>query len=299
MKKFLAAVPALVLVFAALTGCAAGGSSLDLTFSGDIGGTVKFESGYPIKNIGDKIELVEHGDKKADGAEALLVKLTAFNGTDGSSFGAQGATIPTKVDAQTSEWVKKIVESTGFDQRAVVAGSVESLMGAEAAAQFGMKATDPIVFVADVMPKPLTKAEGAEQTLPSGFPMVKLAKDGAPTLTLPSSPPPSDLQIANTIVGDGETVQDGDYVYVQYQGTNWNTGKVFDSSWERGAPTGFPTNGVIPGFTKALVGQKVGSQVVAIIPPAEGYGEAGSPPNIGGTDTIVFVVDILATVHTK
>jgi len=31
-----------------------------------------------------------------------------------------------------------------------------------------------------------------------------------------------------------------------------------------------------------------------VVPPAEGYGEAGSPPKIAGDDTLVFVIDILA-----
>ncbi|WP_414172937.1 FKBP-type peptidyl-prolyl cis-trans isomerase [Clavibacter tessellarius] len=57
---------------------------------------------------------------------------------------------------------------------------------------------------------------------------------------------------------------------MQYTGINWNTKKVFDSSWDKGGkPVSFQTSGVIPGFTKALVGQKVGSQVIAIIPPAD------------------------------
>ena len=34
--------------------------------------------------------------------------------------------------------------------------------------------------------------------------------------------------------------------------------------------------------------------MLLVIPPADGYGEAGSPPKISGTDTLVFVVDILA-----
>jgi peptidylprolyl isomerase len=82
---------------------------------------------------------------------------------------------------------------------------------------------------------------------------------------------------------------------VQYTGINWNTKKVFDSSWDRGQSATFVTSQVIPGFTKALVGQKVGSQVIAIIPPADGYGDKGQGDDIGGTDTIVFVVDILGT----
>jgi peptidylprolyl isomerase len=38
--------------------------------------------------------------------------------------------------------------------------------------------------------------------------------------------------------------------------------------------------------------------VVAIIPPKDGYGTAGSPTaGIKGTDTMVFVIDILAATH--
>ncbi|TAL40726.1 MAG: hypothetical protein EPN91_12560, partial [Salinibacterium sp.] len=61
----------------------------------------------------------------------------------------------------------------------------------------------------------------------------------------------------------------------------------------KGQPATFNSSGVIKGFTAALVGHKVGSQVIVIIPPDKGYGSAGSPPDIGGKDTLVFVVDIL------
>jgi peptidylprolyl isomerase len=74
---------------------------------------------------------------------------------------------------------------------------------------------------------------------------------------------------------------------------NWNTGEVFDSSFDRGSPATFSTSGVIQGFHDALVGQKIGSRVVVIIPSDLGYGDAGSGDKIGGGDTLVFVIDIL------
>jgi peptidylprolyl isomerase len=44
-----------------------------------------------------------------------------------------------------------------------------------------------------------------------------------------------------------------------------------------------------------VVGQTVGSRVLLVVPPADGYGAAGSASvGIDGTDTLVFVVDILA-----
>ena len=113
-------------------------------------------------------------------------------------------------------------------------------------------------------------------------------------ITVPKTDPPAELEIAVLKQGDGAEVADGASVTVHYTGVIWGTGEVFDSSWPKGAPATFTTEGVIPGFGKALVGQKVGSQVLAVIPPAEGYGEAGQG-SIKGTDTLVFVVDILAT----
>ena len=51
---------------------------------------------------------------------------------------------------------------------------------------------------------------------------------------------------------------------------------------------------VIPGWDKALVGQKIGCRVLLVVPPADGYGAKGNPQaKIKGTDTLVFVVDIL------
>ena len=51
---------------------------------------------------------------------------------------------------------------------------------------------------------------------------------------------------------------------------------------------------VIKAWDAQLVGKTVGSRVLMVVPPADGYGAAGSPPKIKGTDTLVFVVDILA-----
>lgn len=299
MRRLFAAGVALALTIATLTGCSTSSALPKLTITGDIGAPVTFESGYPVKGLGDTVELVEQGDGPAPDAKQLLVRLTAFNGVDGSSLGVEGALIDIATADQSSEWVKKITETTGYEQRAVAVGTVEKMLGSGAGAQLQLQDSDPLVLVADVLQQVPTRVKGDAVALPDGYPTVTTDDQGAPTVTLPGTPPPGELLIADRIAGSGEEVAEGDYVVVQYQGTNWNTGKVFDSSWQRGLPAGFSTEGVVQGFKKALVGQKVGSQVVAVIPPAEGYGEAGNPPNISGTDTIVFVIDILATVHVR
>ena len=98
------------------------------------------------------------------------------------------------------------------------------------------------------------------------------------------------------IKGDGPVVESGQTVRVHYTGIVYATGKQFDSSWDRGDPADFVIGQgkVIPGWDKGLVGQTVGSQVLLVIPPADGYGTSGnSQAGISGTDTLVFVVDIL------
>ena len=89
---------------------------------------------------------------------------------------------------------------------------------------------------------------------------------------------------------------------VQYVGALWRTGKgngtAFDASWKRGQPFSFvigkKPSQVIPGWDSGLVGQTVGSRVMLVVPPADGYGKAGnSQAGIKPTDTLVFVVDVL------
>ena len=52
--------------------------------------------------------------------------------------------------------------------------------------------------------------------------------------------------------------------------------------------------GLIPAWDEGLVGVEKGSRVLILAPPADGYGSAGNQAaGIKGTDTLVFVVDIL------
>jgi FKBP-type peptidyl-prolyl cis-trans isomerase len=140
-----------------------------------------------------------------------------------------------------------------------------------------------------------TRASGEAQEPQAGFPTVELDSDGRPTVTLPGTEAPADLQVETLIKGDGPVVEDGAQVTVQYQGSLWKDGSVFDESWARGEPATFGTGQVIPGFAAGIVGQTIGSQTLVVIPPAEGYGEAGAPQaGIAGDDTLVFVIDILA-----
>ena len=94
---------------------------------------------------------------------------------------------------------------------------------------------------------------------------------------------------------------EGEFITVNYAGFLWSDGTQFDSSWG-GTPflTAIGTGQVIQGWDQGLVGKTVGSQVLLVIPPSEGYGEQGNEQaGIKGTDTLVFVVDVEDTFNAK
>lgn len=140
---------------------------------------------------------------------------------------------------------------------------------------------------------PLPRATGTAVAPVAGLPTVVLATDGTPTITVPKAAPPTELVAQKLIEGDGAVVTSGETITVHYTGVLWDTGEPFDSSWGTGSPASFQigTGAVIPGWDKGLVGQKVGSQVLLVVPPADGYPDGQGSIPAGAT--LVFVVDIL------
>ncbi|WP_127129765.1 FKBP-type peptidyl-prolyl cis-trans isomerase [Georgenia sp. SYP-B2076] len=116
-----------------------------------------------------------------------------------------------------------------------------------------------------------------------------------PELTFPANAAPEGLQVQVLEQGDGDTVEAGSTIVVNYLGQTWG-GHVFDNSYDRGATISFPIGMgvVIGGWDDGLVGQQIGSRVLLSIPPEHGYGPNGMPQaGIKGTDTLVFVVDVV------
>ncbi|HCX85474.1 MAG TPA: peptidylprolyl isomerase [Micrococcales bacterium] len=116
-----------------------------------------------------------------------------------------------------------------------------------------------------------------------------------PVLSFPETPAPEDLQVQVLEQGSGEEVEAGQSIEVHYLGQTWG-GRIFDNSYDRGSSISFPigVGAVISGWDDSLVGQQIGSRVLVSIPPHLGYGHRGMPAaGIKGTDTLVFVVDIV------
>ena len=140
---------------------------------------------------------------------------------------------------------------------------------------------------------------GADSANAEGLPEVSGDFGDKPKVTADKEEKPGKKIKSEVLVkGDGPKVAKGDLLVADYLGSVYATNKVFDNSYDRGQPAGFEigTGKVIKGWDETLVGVNAGSRVLMVIPPALGYGEQGNPQaGIKGTDSLVFVVDVIAS----
>jgi peptidylprolyl isomerase len=236
---------------------------------------------------------------KAPKGSTILFDYVIVNGRTGeeieSSFG--NAPVSMVLDPKQAQptLVKSLIGTPTGSRVLVAVAPKEGLAKSASASATNIAEDDTLLFLFDIR-ESLKRAEGAKVAPVDGLPTVQLAKNGAPTVTIPKSDPPAGLVVQPLIKGDGPAVTAGQTISVHYVGVLWRTGKEFDSSWRRKESMNVPiaTGQVIEGWDEGLVGQTVGSQVLLVVPPEKGYGESGQPAaGITGDDTMVFVVDIL------
>lgn len=102
-----------------------------------------------------------------------------------------------------------------------------------------------------------------------------------------------ETQVHTLTAGSGAVVDPTATVSVCYMGVDGRDGKVFDSSYQRGEAVDFPLNRVVPGFQKAIAGQKVGSTVAVAMTSADGYPNGEPRAGIQPGDTLVFAIKVL------
>ncbi|MGI6879874.1 FKBP-type peptidyl-prolyl cis-trans isomerase [Microbacterium sp. gxy059] len=271
----------------------AAGDAIDaVDVSGEVGEPAEVSIDAPIEAADfESTILVEGEGEPVEEGQSIVYAGSIYDGDSGELITEQGyepgTNLPAAVASETALGMALGCATPGTRAVLVVPGQSE-----------GETSYPSQVFVLDFLEVAPSAAWGEDEEAPDGFPEVELGEDGAPTVTVPDGfETPDETELATLKQGDGAEVEDGDTVYVQYAGVKASDGTEFDSSWSRGAPTQFSTGGVIEGFTKALVGQKVGSQVIAVIPPEEGYG--ASEGHELQDETLIFVVDILGTAHAQ
>jgi peptidylprolyl isomerase len=295
-----------------LTGCAAsggdpdssggGGASLDdvtVTGTQDAKPTITFTAPFSVEKTEKKVLAKGDGPVVRTG-QRVSVDYLGVNGQDDKEFDTSyGKGVASFV--MDSERVLKgfhdgLVGQT-VGSRVLLAIPPADGYGVQGVPSAGIGPTDTLVFVVTIKEARdvLTRATGAPVPPKPGLPAVKLDAKGKPAITVPGGPAPATLVVQPLIAGTGTKVTKGQLITVNYTGVIWPGGKVFDTSWGK-SPANFPigVGRVLAGWDQGLIGQNVGSQILLVVPPDKGYGAAGNvPAGIKGTDTLVFVVDIL------
>lgn len=236
--------------------------------------------------------------------DLVSVQAVIVNGKDGkvvNSTWESGAVGLDLAAEQLFTSFKSQLPGKKVGSRVVITSTAADAFGDTGNEQLGIGKDDPIVFVVDLVSatKALETAEGEAVAPKKGLPTVTMTEGKPATIVVPKgAKAPTKTIVQPLVEGTGAEVKEGQTVRVAYTGALWKDGSVFDSSASRPEQPYFDfpiaQGQVIKGWDNGLVGQKVGSRVLLVIPPADGYGTAGSPPKISGTDTLVFVVDILA-----
>jgi len=279
----------------------AGESSDAVTVSGAAGEAITVSFDGPLTPETTERTTVAAGTGEP-AVEGMLINFyySIYNGDTGelleSSRDFSEEPLPYILSAEgTVEGLTKALTCSQAGERIVAVIPAAEAFGEEGSPALGLEAGQSFVFVADVEsveevelpePEPLPTPSAWTENLPE----VTLGEQ--PVVTLPDTAPPAELELAVLVEGDGEVVQPGANVTVNYLGTSWDTKEIFDQSYGRGEAT-FSTNGVISGFAAAIVGQKVGSTVLVTIPPQYAYGTEAVEGTLGG-QTLVFLIEIIA-----
>ncbi|MEV7396367.1 FKBP-type peptidyl-prolyl cis-trans isomerase [Aeromicrobium sp. NPDC092404] len=300
-RILLATVAATSLVLAGCGGSDSGGAALgDVKVSSAKSPKVTVDKGFKVSKTTTKVLKKGGGEALADG-DAVKVNYVAVNGRTGKQFDSSfttGKPLTLTLDktAVLPGFVKGL-SGKNIGSRVLVAIPPKDGFG-EANAQLDLKKGDTMVFLFDVVSKAATEASGTAKKLPADVPTLKLDADKKPSTFVKTKKTPGKITKASAhvlIEGKGPEIKMDQTLNVHYLGQIYPAGKVFDSSWSRGAPTTFPLSEgqLIKCWTDLLPGQRVGSRVVLECPADVAYGDKGQGEDIKKGDTLIFAIDLL------
>jgi peptidylprolyl isomerase len=285
-----------------------GGASLSsVTIEGEQGSEPKVTFDGRLDGSQEETEVLVEGDGE-EVADGDTVKANWWIGNGFTEKEAQstwtkdGAPQSLEVSEEILPFLRDTLVGNQVGDRVVLLTSAEDAFGEGGRPDIGIGNRDAVLAVVDILGRsetvpPLDGPQGEEKE-PAGWAPELIEEDGVITgLDFSTAHKPTGKLIATTLVkGDGAKVKSGQTLTVDYLGQVYNADEPFDESYS-GEPAEFPigVGQVIAGWDERLVGRTVGSRVILEIPPAEGYGEQGNEQaGIKGTDTLFFVVDILA-----
>lgn len=265
--------------------------------SGDGEPTVDVRTPFHVDSTATKV--IDRGDGTAivDDNQLVVLDITVVSGDTGESVIATPYSGDLTRVFALSEWTQGFPGlATALDCATegsrLIVGLTPDDLAEGAASSIGLSDEESAVAVVDVRKVYLARADGAEQfTEGHGLPTVVRAPDGRPGIIVPDATPPADVVTEVIKRGDGPELTADDTARAHYTGVVWETGEVFATTWDA-QPAQVSEETLPPAVVTALEGQTVGSQVLVVVPPSEGFGDEQQGAIPGGS-TLVYVIDLL------
>jgi FKBP-type peptidyl-prolyl cis-trans isomerase len=317
MRRIAASLLIPVIACAALAGCGSSGSSGDANKTVSVSGAFDAAPKVTIPAQTPSTTLAYHTAIKGTGGALVPGDVTLANVVLYKWSGTKHTLVESTFAAGANSGPQMIPSDIGLTGLATalkgqqIGSRVVAVLppkygyGKSGDSSIGVSGTDTLVWVIDLLEQfnPDASVSGSQTTNGGGkLPTVTTKPGQQPVISVPKNSPSSKLSVTTLVQGTGPKLTAGQTVVAQYVGVNWRTGKVFSASWPSASqPEGQPFSfklggGVITGWNDGLPGVHVGSRVMLVIPPALGYGPSGGQASAGikATDTLVFVIDILA-----
>ena len=276
----------------------------EMTLSSDVSAAPTLTYEAPLAITAESVRVVDEGDGDAitEGQVITFNYMVCDPVTGEKAFSTWGETsdqdVPAAFVLSVANFGDALVDA--LDGQSVGTRLLWGQPGYSAEESYTGTASNGYVYVLNVTgATAIPDSASGKEVKPTDESLPEIGfEGGVPAVTIPATfADPTDLVVEPLIEGDGEEVKTGDTIAVKYSG--WLTdGTLFDSSWGddgTGEPAVFQigVSQVIEGWDEGLVGQKVGSRVLLVIPSDMAYGENDSG-TIPGNSTLIFVVDILA-----
>lgn len=290
-----------------------GGASDAITTSGAFGEVVEAEMPSPLR--ADALQVSRDGEGHGAAVTehgVLEASLAIFDADDGAELeayaplggGTESVPLTMTSIAASAPGLAEALRCGREGERLVAVMPGTEYFGDQVAAQIGA-AERTIVAVVDVTRVFPSSAWGTVLPPADGFPAVVTAPDGRPGITMPSQDPPTELRSSLRVVGNGDVVETGDEVTMHVSVFSWQAGgegTYLGSTWDESntvlqlvTRTTGEDDGLY-GATPELVGERVGSQLVIIVPAEQAERLQGPVSSFRTSNqAVVLVVDLLAT----
>lgn len=226
--------------------------------------------------------IIGEGNTLTSTSQPMVLDIAFYGGESGEKlYESEFNGDPSRVHsisywAERSEGLETVLECATGGSRIVAVLTPEDFGEANVEA-FGLAKDENVVAVVDLQDVYLAHAEGASQFNDArGLPTVVRAPDGTPGVIIPDSDAPTEAVTQTLIKGDGAKVEKDSTIVTNIMALGWDDKTVTSSSW------GAEPN--IGPAAEELVGATVGSQLLVVVPEAD------------GNPATAIVVDILGIV---